>query len=50
VSVRLGHEPLLKLLGKENQGIEVADFSGTTGKATTENGQTGHDKGIVKQR
>jgi len=50
MSVKLGHGPLLRLLGKESQGIEVGEFSGATGGTFTGNEQTRDNKETVDQR
>jgi uncharacterized protein involved in exopolysaccharide biosynthesis len=50
LSVRLGHEPLLRLLGGGRQGIQAADFSGATRGASKGNEQARDKKGIVDQR
>jgi polysaccharide biosynthesis transport protein len=47
IGVRLGHEPLLRLIGRQSQGIEIADFTQTTGKVLTGNEKTGDNKGAT---
>lgn len=47
IGVLVGHGPLLRLLGREGQGVEVADFSQTTGKVFTGNEKAGDNKGVL---